>query len=75
MNILDRTNVDNGDCVLVTGSIGPQFEPKLFASKESALVYANEIVKYGKKHKVWPMFEPCLENRWRSDMFRMELIN
>jgi hypothetical protein len=75
MPIVDRTDVGSGDCVLVTGSIGPQFEPKLFAAKDAAMAYAKEIMKYGKAHKVWPEFSPCLENRWKSDMIRMKIIS
>lgn len=72
-SIEDRTNVGAGDCVLVTGSIGPQFAPRLFAKKASAVTYAREILAHGKAHKVLPAFAPCLELRHSSDMRNMQV--
>lgn len=71
MSIEDRTTEGTGDCFLVTGSIGPHFEPKLFKNKVRAENYAEEIVKWGRDNKVLPIFKPCIECRWRDDMMRM----
>lgn len=74
MTMEDRTDIGEGDCYIVTGSIGPQFEPKLFRKKNAANAYAREVVAYGKLHNICPPFKPVIENRWRSDMFRMEIV-
>jgi hypothetical protein len=58
---------------LVTGSIGPQFEPRLFTTKRVSEKYVAMINQYGREHDVWPKFEPCIEKRWPSDMQRMNL--
>jgi hypothetical protein len=62
-----------GDCYIVTGSIGPHFEPQLFRTKKSAKRYVAEINTYGKAHDIWPAFKPVIEPRWESDMIRMKV--
>lgn len=71
--MIDRTNESGGDCVLVTGSIGPQFEPKLFRDKPQAVAYAKAILAHGKAHAVYPAFSVVLERRHRTDMQRMQV--
>lgn len=61
----------DGDCYIVTGSIGPHFAPRLFKRKTAATKYAREILMYGTTHDVWPQFNPVIESRWAADMSRM----
>ena len=66
-NITDRTQAGDGDCIIVTGSIGPQFEPLIFKRESDAMAYARHICKAGKKADIWPEFKPVIECRWSSD--------
>lgn len=62
--ITDRTDIGTGDTFLVTGSIGPDFQPRLFWSKKAAMTYAKHI---NKTPNTTP-FQPVIERRHRSDM-------
>ncbi|AGR89052.1 hypothetical protein PAK_P30098 [Pseudomonas phage PAK_P3] len=72
MNIIDRTqgHESPNHCYIVTGSIGPEFEPLLFTSKSLAVQYAKQIIKHGKAHDVFPPFTPVIETRHKADMHR-----
>ncbi|HCE9941418.1 hypothetical protein ACV35Z_29595 [Pseudomonas aeruginosa] len=61
-----------GDCFIVTGSIGPHFEPLLFRRKADAAAYARHIDRCGRL--VHPRFAPVIETRWASDMFRFAVL-
>lgn len=74
-DITDRTQASDGDCVIVTGSIGPQFEPLLFKRKADADAYARHICKVGKAANVWPRFQPIIETRWADDMRRFPILD
>ena len=71
--INDRSTMPEatGDSYIVTGSIGPEFEPKLFKSHKGAMAYAVEICRAGRQ--VFPPYIPVIETRWASDMHRMTL--
>lgn len=60
------------DSYIVTGSIGPQYQPVLFKKLSDARKYAKEIIKYGKANNVWPMFNVTIE--WRCDGEKMQQI-
>lgn len=53
---------------IVTGSIRPQFEPKVFTSKKLANKYKAQINRYGKQNDIFPVFKPVIEERNYSDM-------
>ncbi len=63
--IEDRTDMSGADheFYIVTGSIGPQFEPKTFESYTKAWQHARKICLYGVKHDVHPPFKPTIEGR------------
>lgn len=60
--VVDRSTGD-APFIIVTGSIGPHFQPKTFRTQREALGYAKEILAYGKANDVWPEFQPWLEDR------------
>jgi len=62
-------------CYIVTGSIGPEFEPLLFTTVKLAIKYASKIIKYGKAHDVFPPFVPVIETRHKADMNRFTIHN
>lgn len=62
MSIVERYDGDH-PFYIVTGSIGPHFAPATFRTKERARRYAKLIVQYGKKHHIWPQFQPWIEGR------------
>jgi hypothetical protein len=67
--IIDRTNVrrEGEDYFLVTGSIGPDFQPKIFSSRVKAMHYARAIDRY----ETFPAFKPVIE--CRSELCGLEL--
>lgn len=71
--ITDRTTIPghHGDCYLVTGSIGPQFSPRLFAKKSDAILYGKQILRAGRD--LWPAFNPVIEYRYQSDAAGLKL--
>ncbi|WFP46046.1 hypothetical protein VIPPAEUMC01_00112 [Pseudomonas phage vB_VIPPAEUMC01] len=77
MAIVDRTagNESPNHCYIVTGSIGPEFEPTLFTTHALAKKYAEQIVKYGKANNVFPPFTPVIETRHKADMHRFTIHN
>lgn len=64
-NIEDRTDGTGTDheFYIVTGSIGPQFEPETFDSHTKAWQHARKICTYGEKHDIFPRFKPTIEGR------------
>lgn len=70
--VVDRTEGAEGDCFIVTGSIGPHFEPLLFRRKADAAAYAKHIDRCGRF--VHPRFTPVIETRWASDMYRFPVL-
>ena len=67
--ITDRTSKEEikargYDSFIVTGSIGPNFEVRLFKTHKSALAYAREI----DKTEAWPPYKPVIESRYVRDM-------
>ncbi|ALA11994.1 hypothetical protein BIZ94_gp014 [Pseudomonas phage vB_PaeM_MAG1] len=77
MAIVDRTagNESPNHCYIVTGGIGPEFEPTLFTTHALAEEYAEQIVKYGKANDVFPPFTPVIETRHKADMHRFTIHN
>ncbi|CCM43691.1 hypothetical protein BN405_2-10_Ab1_orf_147 [Pseudomonas phage vB_PaeM_C2-10_Ab1] len=77
MAIVDRTagNESPNHCYIVTGSIGPEFEPLLFTTKKLALQYAKQVAGYGKANDVFPPFTPVIETRHKEDMHRFTIHN
>lgn len=63
--ITDRST-GAGDRYIVTGSIGPQFQPQLFTRKRDASKYARGIIRTGKAEQVWPEYSVVIEDRWRE---------
>ena len=75
MSITERLNngADYGaDCYIVTGSIGPQFEPVLFKKLSNARKYARKIIEHGKREKIAPQFNVVIE--WRTGYENMRNI-
>lgn len=60
--IHDRTDGDY-PFYIVTGSIGPKYEPATFKNHAKALAHAKAIVRQGVRDKVWPPFAPTIEGR------------
>lgn len=63
--IEDRTDGTGDDYpfYIVTGSIGPQFQPRTYESYVKAWQAARKICIAGTKDKVHPPFAPCIEGR------------
>lgn len=64
-NIEDRTDGSGVDSefYIVTGSIGPHFEPQTYNSYTKAWQEARKICLHGQKHNIFPAFKPCIEGR------------
>lgn len=58
----DRTGCDS-EFYIVTGSIGPQFDPVTFDSYTKAWQHARKICLYGIQQDIRPRFKPCIEGR------------
>lgn len=71
--LIDRS-AGNGDCFIVTGSIGPSFQPRIFRSKKKARAFAREILAHGKAHNTWPPYKVVIEDRFESDMRLRSII-
>lgn len=64
-NITDRTDGTGDDypSYIVTGSIGPHFQPKVYESYTKAWQAARKICLYAVKEKIFPRFKPVIEGR------------
>lgn len=61
--VIERVHHD-GDCYIVTGSIGPDFGPRLFREYRNAVKYAKEIADTPQ----FPPFTAVIEDRNERDM-------
>lgn len=67
--IEDRTSVGSGDCYIVTGGIGPHYQPRLFRKLKDARRYAEMI----DRHDMIPEFTPVIERRFAYDVPSMKV--